>query len=237
MSQKPGLRPLAWLVKKVFGGVLFAKFFVLRLNSKMCVQFMSNKSLTDLAKEFSAKVDEPFEWKPHVFPKYPAPVLIESKGKLLITKMNFGLIPFFEKNEKPKMIFHNARVETIAEKPSFKKAFQTQRCVIPLSSFFEYIWEDDKNKWVANFSEKTGKTLVAAGIWNAWRSPSGIVLNTFTMITREPPKFILEVGHDRSPFFIEHDASAQWISPGVEEPADLFKTLQKIKVEPEFALA
>jgi len=105
-------------------------------NHSMCVQFMSNKSLTDLAKEFSAEIDAPFEWKHHVFPKYPAPVLVEVNGVLIVKKMNFGLIPYFERNEKPKMVFHNARVETIAEKPSFKKAFLTKRCAIPLESFF-----------------------------------------------------------------------------------------------------
>ena len=91
----------------------------------MCVQFMSSKSLTDLAKIYSAEAEEEFEWKTHLFPKYPAPVIIEQNGVRKIVSMNFGLIPSFEFNEKPKMVLHNARSETLKEKASFKKAYLT----------------------------------------------------------------------------------------------------------------
>jgi putative SOS response-associated peptidase YedK len=133
----------------------------------MCVQFMSAKTLAQLADEYQAEVVKDFEWKPHVFPRYLAPVIIERKGVRQVVPMHFGLIPSFEMNAKPKMVFHNARSETIKEKPSFKKAYQESRCLIPLQSFFEYVWETDpatgkeKSRLMQFFEKQAGGVLGA----------------------------------------------------------------------------
>ena len=192
-----------------------------------------SKSLTDLAKEYSAELEGEFEWKPHVFPKYPSPVLVFEQGKRKIKKMNFGLIPFFEKEEKPKMVFHNARAETIAEKPSFKKSFLSQHCLIPLDSFFEYVLNADNKKQRLQFSQKNNETLLAAGIWNRWKSPSGNMTDTFSIITRSPPPLIQSLGHDRSPYFVR-SGNFEWIEKQNLDANETYKVLSASAIEPEF---
>ncbi|MCM0605918.1 MAG: SOS response-associated peptidase [Xanthomonadaceae bacterium] len=172
---------------------------------------MSSKSLTDLAKEFDAEIGEDFSWKPHVFPKYQSPVITESKGHKLLTPMQFGLVPFFEKEEKPKMVFHNARIETIEEKVSFKRAYAETRCLIPVDSFFEYVEGAGGKKKLVQFVPKSGGTMLAAGIWSVWNSPKGEKIRTYSMITSDPPEIIAETGHDRCPLFLRPDKWDQWL--------------------------
>jgi len=129
---------------------------------------MIRSKLDLLAKHYHARISAEFDWKPHVFPRYTAPVITAEKKNRLIRPMAFGLIPFFEKNEKPKKVFHNARAETLSEKISFKKAYASQRCLVPLDSFFEYIWDTETHNWLAEVYEKDHGLLTAAGIWNTW---------------------------------------------------------------------
>jgi len=204
----------------------------------MCVQFMSSKSLSELAKEYSAEFKD-FEWKPHIFPRFRAPVIIERKGKLEVVPMNYGLIPYFEKEEKPKMVFHNARSETLKEKASFKKAYLENRCLIPLDSFFEFVDGTEMNpktkkpkKQLVRFSPQTKTPLTAAGIWSLWRNPvSGEVSANFSMITRDPPEFISKVGHDRCPLFLEPNKMLEWLSPELKTYEQLDSFLLKNKAE------
>ena len=226
---------------------------------------MSAKTLAQLADEYQAEVVKDFEWKPHVFPRYLAPVIIERKGVRQVVPMHYGLIPSFEMNAKPKMVFHNARSETIKEKPSFKKAYQESRCLIPLDSFFEYVWEADpstgkeKSHLVQFFEKQVGKiaeaesviaadaasikkapgvflrSLTAAGVWSLWRNPeSGIVSANFSMITREPPEFILKTGHDRCPYFIRPEQFAGWLDPQKKDPLELDQYLLESRAEIEW---
>jgi putative SOS response-associated peptidase YedK len=202
----------------------------------MCVQFMIQRSLKEIGVLFGARVTEEFEFRPHVFPRYFAPVIGMNSGERVIKPYAFGLIPHFEKNEKPKMVFHNARVETLQEKPSFKGPFQTSRCLIPLESFLEYIWETESKKWVARFHPKEGGILAAAGLFQVWVSPSGERVPTFTMITREASPFILEIGHDRSPFFLKPEFYDSWMTPGRRSPEDLNAVLKNGALEVDLAV-
>jgi putative SOS response-associated peptidase YedK len=185
---------------------------------------MSAKTLAQLADEYQAEVIKDFEWKPHVFPRYLAPVIIERKGIRQIVPMHFGLIPGFEMNAKPKMVFHNARSETLKEKPSFKKAYQESRCLIPLESFFEYVWKTDPEtrKEKSQLIQFSGSSLTAAGIWSLWRNPeSAVVTANFSMITREATELILSKGHDRCPYFLKPEAYSGWLDPQKKDPVEL----------------
>ncbi len=207
------------------------------LNFKMCVQFMSSKTLQELAVEYSAEVPKVFEWKPHVFPRYLAPVLIKRKGVRQIVPMNFGLIPHFEMNAKPKMVFHNARSETVSEKASFKKAYLENRCLVPIQSFFEYIWEKDpvtekEKSHVVRFFPKPEEPLAAAAIWSLWRHPeSGVVTANFSVITRDPPEYILKTGHDRCPLFLKPESFEEWLNPDLNNPEKLDHFLRTERAE------
>lgn len=183
-------------------------------------------------------------YRAHVFPRYPAPVLIQSNG-FSLGLMNYGLIPSFEKNLKPKMVFHNARIETISEKPSFREAFIKRHCLIPIESFFEYVDSSGPRKTLLEFTAKDGQRLFAAGVFQAWRPNSETTEWTFSMITREPTPQIQDAGHDRSPYFVDFNratsGAAAWLQPmkGDSTPLaapELHALLKQIAIAPELRI-
>jgi putative SOS response-associated peptidase YedK len=195
----------------------------------MCTQFMIQANLRRLQRRYGARVVEEFVWKPHVFPRYPAPVVVLEGGARVLKPMQFGLVPFFEKNARPKKVLHNARSETLAEKASFRKPFAETRCLVPMDSFLEYIWDSETSNWLARFGPETEQVLTAAGLWSRWHGPDGAATDSFTVITREPPAFIRGTGHDRCPVFLPESAFAAWLDPGRKEPADLSGVLAQVE--------
>lgn len=52
--------------------------------------------------------------------------------------MKWGLIPFWDKSDKPKIAPINARSEDVLSKPMFKQSLQRRRCIVPVDGFFEW---------------------------------------------------------------------------------------------------
>ncbi len=85
--------------------------------------------------------------------------------------MRWGLVPSWWKkplNELPSTF--NARAETVVEKPMFRSAFKSRRCVIPASGFYEWIGKPGA-KTPHYFSARSGAPLAFAGLWETWRDP------------------------------------------------------------------
>ncbi|BDV36520.1 MULTISPECIES: SOS response-associated peptidase [Methylocystis] len=78
--------------------------------------------------------------------------------------MRWGLIPSWWKkplNELPSTF--NARAETLAEKPMFRSAFKSHRCIIPASGFYEWTGKPGA-KTPHYFSAPDGRPLAFAGL-------------------------------------------------------------------------
>lgn len=184
----------------------------------MCAQFLIRDTLKDLAIRFGAEIPFDFEYPSHVFPKYPAPVIVLREQKRWLAPMSFGFIPFFEKSEKPKSVFHNARSETVFEKPSFRREIITNRCLVPLSSFIEPTRLEVKGKVVWwRFDLQDPDQWLAAGVWSIWKTKEGDQKETerekrtFAILTADPYPEVEAKGHDRSPLFLKKDAWAQFL--------------------------
>jgi putative SOS response-associated peptidase YedK len=106
----------------------------------------------------------------------------------------------------------NARAETVVEKPFFRQAFERNRCLIPVSGYYE--WEDTpsgKQPWY--FTARDGSpALTVAGLWDEWRGKtSGETLKSCTMIITDPNNFVAEV-HDRMPVLLTEKDFEPWLS-------------------------
>jgi putative SOS response-associated peptidase YedK len=55
-----------------------------------------------------------------------------------LSRLHWGLIPSWAKEEKTHYAMINAHAETVAEKPAFRAAFKHRRCLIPVSGFYEW---------------------------------------------------------------------------------------------------
>jgi putative SOS response-associated peptidase YedK len=168
-----------------------------------------------------------------VMPYSPAPVLVADPSGIRGEMMSFSLVPTWSKEPKVKFATHNARIETITEKPAFKDAFKKRHCIVPMSGFIEPIYLHELAGNMVNFKSK--ETMFAVGIWEEWVNPKdGEIFNSFTILTSEPLPFVQKIGHDRSPIFLERSQIETWLRSENEMPNDLQKYLLDNRFQPDF---
>lgn len=122
----------------------------------------------------------------------------------------------------------NAVGETVAEKPSFRSAFQSKRCLIPTDGFYE--WEKIPIHSTRTFHQPwlivpaSAPLLVMAGLWESWRAPDGGILESCTIITTTPNSFMAEL-HHRMPVILQQSDWGIWLDLK-SKPATLHELLR-----------
>jgi putative SOS response-associated peptidase YedK len=80
-----------------------------------------------------------FEARYNVAPTQAAPVVRQDQGGVRSAAMlQWGLVPSWAKDASICNSLINARAETVAEKPAFRAAFKSRRCIVPVSGFYEW---------------------------------------------------------------------------------------------------
>lgn len=94
----------------------------------------------------------------------------------------FGLLPSWAEPTLAKMTY-NARIETVAEKPSFRHAWRKrQLAVIPVQAFFEPNYESGRAvRW--RIERVDGRPFGLAGLWESRSYGTGQTAWSFTMLT------------------------------------------------------
>jgi putative SOS response-associated peptidase YedK len=145
----------------------------------------------------------------------------EHGGVRELRVVRWGLVPFWAKDPSIGSRLINARAETVATKPAFRRAFARHRCLLPADGFYE--WEksaDPKRpgKQPYYIHREDGGVLAFAGLYELWRDKDrpdddpGSWLWTATIITTQAED---EVGriHDRMPMVIDPANWADWLDP------------------------
>lgn len=95
----------------------------------------------------------------------------------------FGLLPHWAKDSKLSRSTFNARSETAHEKPSFRDAWRNrQHCIIPADAFFEPDWRSGKAV-PTRIARADGEPMGIAGLWSWWKSRTGELVHSYTMLT------------------------------------------------------
>ncbi len=192
----------------------------------MCAQFLIRDNLVNFAREFPALIPENLDWKSRVYPRYQAPIVVQSEKGYEILNKQYSLIPHWSKTEKPKFATYNARLESIDVKPTWRDAFKSYHCLVPMNGFVEWVETDDKKKKQILFTPSTqDELMVAAGIYTDWSSPEGDTIPSFAIITKEPNDFILDHGHDRMPIFLTKEKQKEWLQTTAKDPEELKRIL------------
>ncbi len=171
-------------------------------------------------------------WEEKILPGRYCPVLVKDSVKL----MRFSLIPSWSKESKVKFATHNARIETVLEKPTWRKPFEKNHCLIPMDGFIEPIYEGEHAGHMIRFGSQ--KLLFAAGIYDEWiNKETGEVLESFSILTKAPTEFVLKTGHDRQPIFLKQDSDRlNWLNIGALVPGQWQKFLDNVENENTFEL-
>ncbi len=130
----------------------------------------------------------------------------------VLAHLRWGLVPPWSEADKLPC-FINARSETAAEKPSFRKAFEKRRCLVPADGFLE--WErSDAGKLPWWFQLKESRGFAMAGIWETWRGPDERKIESFAILTTRANGLVGKI-HDRMPVILQPEHLAEWLSPDV----------------------
>lgn len=143
-------------------------------------------------------------------PTHMVPVLrMEDPSHVTVTTMRWGLVPAWSKDPSVGSKMINARSETITEKPSFRGLVPKNRCVVPMSGFYEWDREDPKAKVPYFVPRADGHLMLVAGIWTV--SPILGGLSTFAIITRDSLRDLSAI-HDRSPVQLDAGDALDWMA-------------------------
>jgi putative SOS response-associated peptidase YedK len=143
----------------------------------------------------------------------------EPRGDLL----RWGLVPFWAKDAKAGYKMINARAETVAEKPAFRDALETRRCLIVADGFYE--WQKvpgrrTKQPW--HVTRADGAPFAFAGLWAIWHGgQDDEPLRSATIITTDANAALADV-HDRMPVMLpDQGAEEAWLDHATPRAAAL----------------
>jgi putative SOS response-associated peptidase YedK len=133
----------------------------------------------------------------------------------------WGLIPSWAKDPSIGNRMINARVETLAEKPSFRGPLKYHRCLIFADGYYEWQAQPGSKAKVPHFIRlRSGAPFAFAGLWDAWHSPDGSEVLSATIITTEPNELMAPI-HNRMPVILKKSAYPLWLNPEPQTPTQL----------------
>lgn len=156
----------------------------------------------------------------NVAPTDPVYAVAEHDGERLLVSFRWGLIPWWARDRKIAARNINARAETVAEKPAFRRSFETRRCIVPADGFYE--WQrKPKGKLPHYIYRADAAPLALAGLWAAWKDPdTGERVTTCAVVTTEPNAKLASI-HDRMPVVLPPSAWGRWLDPEFADTAAL----------------
>ncbi len=169
----------------------------------------------------------------NIAPTQSAPVIaMDELGCPEMREMGFGFRTPASRERKASNLV-NARSETVAEKPTFRDAFKTRRCLVPATGFYE--WRKiGSQKQPNNIRLKNAEPFYFAGLWGTSLieskaeagspPPEPEAQDTFVIMTTEPNRLMASI-HNRMPVILGREARDRWLDPATK-PDDLHALLR-----------
>jgi putative SOS response-associated peptidase YedK len=163
----------------------------------------------------------------NVAPMQTTPIIVRNSPNHY-ELMRWGLVPFWAKDPAIGNRMINARSETIAEKPSFRNALKSRRCIVPASGFFE--WKGEGKEKVPYLIHPTREKYFGfAGLYETWKNPeTGEELKTYTIITTASTGKMKTL-HERIPVMLDDQGRDQWL----DKEAEIEKVLDLLHPAPD----
>lgn len=210
----------------------------------MCGRYATSRSADDLADEFEV---EPTVPRPdvssdfNVAPTKNVPAVVarpprgeDAEPQRQLRLLKWGLVPSWAKDPSIGNKLINARVETVAQKPSFRRAFAVRRALVPADGYYEWYPTQRTNakgkpvKQPFFIRPRDGGILAMAGLYEIWRDDSQdgdeAWLWTCTVLTTSAEDSLGQI-HDRMPLLVERDEYADWLDPRLSDSERLRELL------------
>jgi putative SOS response-associated peptidase YedK len=218
----------------------------------MCGRYASSRRPEDLIEEFEVvddRTEKALEPDFNVAPTKEVYAILERPARppadgpasdeqaaRQLRVLRWGLVPSWAKDPSIGNRMINARMETVAEKPAYKRAFAKRRCLLPADGYYEWYPTSELTKAGKPRKQpffirpQDHGTLAMAGLYEIWRDPTRDDEDperfrwTCTVITTAAEDSVGHI-HDRMPLMVERDRWSEWLDPDPPEHEGLLGLL------------
>lgn len=193
----------------------------------MCARLRLSYSSGKLARLLSAvAIYQDIVQNENAAPMDQASIIADTPEGLKLRSANFGLVPSWAKDLTLAVKAFNARLETVEEKPMFRKAFEKRHCIIPCDGFYEWRTENGI-KQPYYISRNDGNLMALAGIWERWQEE----YYSFSILTTEPNRFMKDY-HNRMPVILSNDDLTPWLRSGADKSSIVLEDHEMLQAIP-----
>lgn len=149
----------------------------------------------------------------NVCPTVQVPMVRSGETGRMLESARWGFLPAWYRQVNDGPLIINARAETIAEKPAFRDACVTRRCILPVSGFYEWHRPEGGEKQPWYISRADGAVMAFAGIWQDWQdkaAPNSERLRSAAIVTCEAQGQMAEI-HNRVPVILAPENWGKWL--------------------------
>jgi putative SOS response-associated peptidase YedK len=139
-------------------------------------------------------------------------VTTDKEGRPRGELLRWGLVPSWAKQPETGLKMINARVETVGERPAYRRAFERYRCLILADGFYEWRRVPAGPKQAFHIARADRRPFAFAGLWSIWHGEDGHTLRTCTILTTAANAAIAPL-HDRMPVILAPEAESAWLEP------------------------
>ncbi len=143
--------------------------------------------------------------------------------------LRWGLVPSWSEQLDKSGRMTNARAETLAVKPTFRRLFLRRRCLVIADGYYE--WQKRPGGKQPFFIHRTDDAPFAfAALWDRWER-NGPAVESCTIITTNANRLTSTI-HDRMPVILEPQDYDRWLDNSYSDVAALQSLLAPNEVEP-----
>ena len=206
----------------------------------MCGRYAASRDPDDLVEEFELqeRPEQTLEPSWNVAPSKDVYAVVERTPRgqpevdpvRALRVVRWGLVPSWAKDPGIGNRMINARMESVAQKPAFRRAFAKRRCLLPADGYYEWYGETKGKKQPFFIRPADRGVLAMAGLYELWKDPSVTGedqdpwLWTCAVLTTSATDDLGQI-HDRMPMLVERQRYAEWLDPARDDPAALMSLL------------
>jgi putative SOS response-associated peptidase YedK len=152
-------------------------------------------------------------------PTQDSPVLRLVARERQIDQMRWQLVPATEPVFTTRLSTINARAETVFQSRLYRDLVIRQRCIVPLSGFYEWRRDGDRKR-PFKIHLRDEPIMSVAGIWDTWRPGSPGERHSFCIMTTAANGLMREI-HDRMPVILGRSDEDAWLDPKFHDQSAL----------------
>ncbi len=192
----------------------------------MCGRFALSLTPARLRAVFGCAPPRDFRPRWNIAPDTPILVIRSAAHGREAVWMRWGLVPPWSRNFRDPARQINARIETAADRPMFRRAFRRRRGLVPADGFYE--WQKQPRAPSRPFfvRDRSGAPMAFAALWERCEGTQGEVLETVAILTMDAHPSLRHL-HGRMPVALPPRHWDMWLDPALEDVALLKSMLEE----------